>query len=143
MTAVEITTSETVPSGTVRAGESPTTTPSVPSTEAGGGPAVAGCCSLPRTPVDAPTAELMAARFKALSDPMRLRLMSHIAARGCDSVCACDLLEVVDLSQPTISHHLRKLVDADLLTRVQRGKWAYYSVVHGAFDELRRFLDLA
>ena len=117
-----------------------TTTTTSPRTSSG---PVAGCCSLPRTPVDAATAQLMAARFKALSDPMRLRLMSHIAARGCDSVCACDLLDVVDLSQPTISHHLKKLVDAGLLTRVQRGKWAYYSVVHEVFDELRRFLDLA
>lgn len=105
--------------------------------------APAGCCSLSRTPVDTSTAETMAARFKALADPMRLRLMSHIAAQGCESVCACDLLDVVDLSQPTISHHLKRLVDAGLLTREQRGKWAHYTVVHEAFDELRRFLDLA
>lgn len=104
---------------------------------------VAGCCSLPRTPVDADTAQLMAARFKALSDPMRLRLMSHIAARGCDSVCACDLLDVVDLSQPTVSHHLKKLVDAGLLVREQRGKWAHYTVVQESFAELQRFLDLS
>lgn len=127
---------------TSTAGPTSTTTTPAPSTDTGSGPAVAGCCSLPRTPVDAPTAELMAARFKALSDPMRLRLMSHIAARGCDSVCACDLLDVVDLSQPTISHHLKRLVDAGLLTRVQRGKWAHYSVVHEVFAELRGFLDL-
>lgn len=120
-----------------------TTTTSAPGTNTGDGPAVVGCCSQPRPAVDGPTAEHMAARFKALSDPMRLQLMSYIAERGCDSVCACDLLEVVALSQPTISHHLRKLVDAGLLTRVQRGKWAYYSVVHAAFDELRGFLDLA
>ena len=85
----------------------------------------------------------MSARFKALADPMRLRLLAHIATQGCDSVCACDLLDVVELSQPTISHHLKKLVDAGLLTRDQRGKWAYYSVVHEVFDELRGFLDLA
>lgn len=101
------------------------------------------CCSLSAAPVDAPTAERMAAGFKALADPMRLRLLSHIAAQGCGSVCACDLLEVVDLSQPTISHHLKKLVDAGLLVREQRGKWAHYSVVHEAFAELRGFLDLA
>lgn len=104
---------------------------------------VDGCCSLSAAPVDAPTAEQMAAGFKALADPMRLRLLSHIAAQGCESVCACDLLEVVDLSQPTISHHLKKLVDAGLLTREQRGKWAHYSVVHEAFADLRGFLDLA
>lgn len=120
-----------------------TTTTSTPGTDTGDGPAVVGCCSQPRPAVDGPTAELMAARFKALSDPMRLQLMSHIAARGCDSVCACDLLEVVELSQPTISHHLKKLVDAGLLTRTRRGKWTHYTVVHGAFDELRGFLDMA
>lgn len=108
-----------------------------------GDPATGGCCSLSRTPVDAATAESMAARFKALADPMRLRLLSLIAARGCESVCACDLLDAVDISQPTVSHHLKKLVDAGLLTREQRGKWAYYTVVREALDELRGFLDLS
>lgn len=101
------------------------------------------CCSMSAAPVDAATAERMAGQLKALADPMRLRLMSHIAAHGCDSVCACDLLEVVDISQPTISHHLKKLVDAGLLTREQHGRWALYSVVREAFDHLRRFLDLS
>ena len=79
-------------------------------------------------------AERMSARLKALADPMRLRLLSHIAAQGCDSVCACDLLEVVDISQPTISHHLKKLVEAGLLTRDKRGVWAFYALVPGALD---------
>lgn len=113
------------------------------------GPALIGdqaadeCCSLSRTSVDAPTAESMATRFKALSDPTRLLLLSHIAARGCESVCACDLLDVVDISQPTVSHHLKRLVDSSLLAREQRGKWAHYTVVRGALDDLRGFLDLA
>lgn len=101
------------------------------------------CCSLSATPIDAPTADRMAQTLKALADPTRLRLISHIAAQGCDSVCACDLLDVVDLSQPTVSHHLKRLVDAGLLTREQRGKWAHYTVVRATFDEMRRFLDLA
>lgn len=101
------------------------------------------CCSMSAGPVDVPTAERMAVRFKALADPTRLRLLSHIAAQGCDSVCACDLLEVVDISQPTVSHHLKKLVDAGLLVREQRGRWAHYSVVRESFDELCGFLDLA
>lgn len=84
----------------------------------------------------------MAVRLKALSDPTRLRLLSHVAAQGCDAVCACDLTEVLDISQPTISHHLKKLVDAGLLTREQRGRWAHYSVVRDAFAELRTFLTL-
>lgn len=100
------------------------------------------CCSMSAGPLDVPTAERMAVRLKALADPVRLRLLSHIAARGCDSVCACDLLDVVDLSQPTVSHHLRKLVDAGLLVREQRGRWAHYTVVQESFAELQRFLDL-
>lgn len=100
------------------------------------------CCSMSSAPIDAATADRMAATLKALADPMRLRVLSHIAAQGCESVCACDLLDVVDLSQPTISHHLKKLVDAGLLTRQQRGRWAHYSVAPETFDELRRFLDL-
>lgn len=106
-------------------------------------PAQGDCCSMSTGPVDVATAERMAVRLKALADPTRLRLLSHIAAQGCDSVCACDLLEVVDISQPTISHHLKKLVDAGLLVREQRGRWAHYTVVREMFDELRGFLNLA
>lgn len=101
------------------------------------------CCSREREPIDAATAESMAARFKVLADPTRIRLLSHIAARGCESVCACDLVDVVDVSQPTVSHHLKKLVEAGLLTREQRGKWAHYTVVASALDDLRGFLDLS
>lgn len=106
------------------------------------GPAGGECCALSSTPIDSGTADRMARTLKALADPTRLRLLSHIAAQGCESVCACDLLDVVDLSQPTVSHHLKKLVDAGLLTREQRGRWAHYSVVHEKFAELSRFLDL-
>lgn len=67
-------------------------------------------------------------------------MLSHLAAQGC--VCACDLVEVLDISQPTISHHLKKLVEVGLLVREQRGRWAHYSVVREAFAELRNFLDL-
>ena len=88
-------------------------------------------------------ATALARSLKALADPMRLRLLSHIAAQGCDSVCACDLLEVVDISQPTVSHHLKKLVEAGLLVREQRGRWAHYTVVREPFDDLRSFLDLS
>ncbi|MFB9260962.1 ArsR/SmtB family transcription factor [Dietzia aerolata] len=108
-----------------------------------GEPVPSDCCSGERAPVDAATAESMAARFKVLADPTRIRLLSHIAAQGCESVCACDLIEVVNLSQPTVSHHLKKLVEAGLLTREQRGKWAHYTVVASALDDLRGFLDLS
>jgi ArsR family transcriptional regulator len=101
-----------------------------------------GCCSLHGGPLEADTAERIAAKLKALSDPTRLRVLSHVAAQGCESVCACDLIDVLDISQPTISHHLKKLVDAGLLTREQRGKWAHYTIVQDAFNELRDFLDI-
>lgn len=101
-----------------------------------------GCCSLHGSPLDTATADRMAAKLKALSDPTRLRVLSHVAAQGCDSVCACDLIDVLDISQPTISHHLKKLVDAGLLTREQRGKWAHYTIIYEAFTELRDFLNI-
>ncbi|KUG56348.1 MULTISPECIES: ArsR/SmtB family transcription factor [Kocuria] len=100
------------------------------------------CCSLSSGPMAADDAQRIAGRLKALSDPTRLRLLSHVAAQGCGAVCVCDLTAVVDISQPTVSHHMKKLVDAGLLTREQRGKWAHYSVVPEAFAELRSFLDL-
>lgn len=84
----------------------------------------------------------MAHRLKALADPTRLRILSLIAARGCESVCACELLDALDVTQPTVSHHLKKLVDAGLLQREQRGKWAHYTVERGAFAELQAFLAL-
>ncbi|HLS72914.1 MAG TPA: metalloregulator ArsR/SmtB family transcription factor [Actinomycetaceae bacterium] len=101
------------------------------------------CCSLSGGPLDAADAERLSVLLKALSDPTRLRLLSHIAGQGCESVCACDLTEELGISQPTISHHSKKLVDAGLLTREQRGRWAYFTVVPAAFAELRAFLDLS
>lgn len=100
------------------------------------------CCGLDAGPLEAGEAERIARQFKVLADPMRLRVMSHVAAQGCDAVCACDLIDVLDISQPTISHHLKKLVEAGLLAREQRGKWAHYTVVRGPFAQLRQFLSL-
>ena len=87
-------------------------------------------------------AQRIAGRLKALSDPTRLRLLSHVAAQGCGAVCVCDLTAMVGISQPTVSHHLKKLVDAGLLTREQRGRWAHYTVIREAFDDLSGFLAL-
>ena len=100
------------------------------------------CCALDASPLGVSDADRMAKKLKALSDPTRLRVLSHVAAQGCDAVSACDLIDVLDISQPTISHHLKKLVEAGLLTREQRGKWAHYTVVREAFAELRQFLSL-
>lgn len=98
---------------------------------------VAGCC----TPVTAPAmspadAVALAAPLKALADPARLRLLSLIAAHEGGDACVCDLTEPVGLSQPTVSHHLKVLVDAGLLTREKRGVWAHYALVPGAVDAL-------
>lgn len=99
--------------------------------------AFVACCS-PVTGgvVDANTAEALARIFRALGDPTRVRLLSLIAANPDSEACVCDLTEPVGLSQPTVSHHLKQLVDAGLITREQRGKWAYYRVEQGALDRL-------
>lgn len=101
------------------------------------------CCSLGGGPISAEEAESLSVRLKALSDPTRLQLLSHIATAGRGDVCACDLAEPLGISQPTVSHHMKKLVEAGLLTREQKGRWAHYSVVPSAFTELRGFLDLS
>ena len=100
------------------------------------------CCPLSTGPLGAGDAQRIAGVLKALADPTRLRLLSHVAAQGCEAVCACDLTDELGISQPTVSHHLKKLVDAGLLTREQRGRWAHYTVVPEAFTELSRLLDL-
>jgi ArsR family transcriptional regulator, arsenate/arsenite/antimonite-responsive transcriptional repressor len=74
-------------------------------------------------------AQRLARVFKALGDPARVRLLSLIAAADGGEACLCDLTAPVGLSQPTVSHHMRQLTDAGLVTREQRGKWAYYRVV--------------
>jgi ArsR family transcriptional regulator len=86
--------------------------------------------------VDAADAAQLARAFKALGDPTRVRLVSLIAAQPGGEACVCDLTEPVGLSQPTVSHHLKLLVEAGLLMREQRGKWAYYRVVDDAFGAL-------
>lgn len=83
------------------------------------------------------TAEL----FKALGDPTRVRIV-NLLARSAGEVCACDLIDPVGLSQPTVSHHLKKLVDAGLLEREQRGKWAYFSLKRDAVEKLAAIADL-
>jgi ArsR family transcriptional regulator len=100
------------------------------------------CCAPLAAPVlsddeAAATAEL----FKALADPARVRIVNLLATAG-EPVCACNLNEPVGLSQPTVSHHLKKLVDAGLLEREQRGKWAYFSLKRDAVEKLAAIADL-
>jgi ArsR family transcriptional regulator len=99
------------------------------------------CCS-PVTGgvLDADAAERLAHIFKALGDPTRVRLLSLIAATEGREACICDLTAPVGLSQPTVSHHMKLLVDAGLVTREQRGKWAYYAVVESSLEALSESL---
>ena len=80
-------------------------------------------------------AEELAAAFKVLADPVRLRLLSMVANAG--EACACDLADPVSRSQPTISHHMALLTEAGLVSREQRGRWAYYRVVPARLNVLR------
>ena len=82
----------------------------------------------------------LAAAFKVLADPIRLRLLSLVATAGAGEACSCDLVEPLGRSQPTVSHHLSVLTDAGLLTREQRGKWAYFRVVPERLEVLRAAL---
>ena len=89
----------------------------------------AACCSpLLREPLSLEQAERLTPLLKALADPVRLRLVSIVAASDGGEACVCDLNDAFDLSQPTISHHLKVLHDAGLLDRTKRGVWVYYAV---------------
>lgn len=100
-------------------------------------PLLSECCSpVVREVIKPAEAETLAAGFKALADPTRLRLISLVAAHEDGEACVCELTDPVGLSQPTVSHHLKILVDAGILTREQRGKWAYYQLVPETLNAL-------
>lgn len=99
------------------------------------------CCTPVRAEVlDETQAVQLANAFAALADPIRLRLLSHVAAAGGEEVCACDLAEPVGRSQPTISHHMKILVDAGLIEREKRGLWVWYRLAPSRLDTLRAVL---
>ena len=100
------------------------------------------CCA----PLGAPSlceeeAAATAEVFKALGDPARVRIVNLLATSS-EPVCVCELIEPLSLSQPTVSHHLKKLVDVGLLEREQRGKWAYFSFKRDAVAKLAAIADL-
>ena len=100
-------------------------------------PGEALCCApLSVGPLTAEQAEQVAPLLKALADPVRLRLMSLVASRGGGEACVCDLTDAFDLSQPTISHHLKVLHEVGLLDRDKRGVWVYYRVRRDALASL-------
>lgn len=97
---------------------------------------VACCSPLSREPLSQPQAEQVAPLLKALADPVRLRLMSLVASHKNGEACVCDLNDAFDLSQPTISHHLKVLHQAGLLDRSKRGVWVYYRARTEALADL-------
>jgi len=104
----------------------------------------AACCSpMVREPLDAAHAVDLARMFKALSDPVRLRLLSLIASHEGGEACVCDLTGPFDVSQPTISHHLKVLREAGLVGSERRGTWVYYWVMPGALARLSSLLQIA
>ncbi|MFD7918145.1 ArsR/SmtB family transcription factor [Streptomyces sp. NPDC059740] len=105
------------------------------------GQEVGGCCpGLLSAPLDQEQAVELAAVFKALGDPVRLRLLSMIASRAGGEVCVCDLTPAFDLSQPTISHHLKLLRQAGLIDCERRGTWVYYWSLPQMTDRLASIL---
>lgn len=102
---------------------------------------ISECCSpLTRETITPENADELARSLKALADPARLRLISIVAASEGQEACVCDLTEPVGLSQPTVSHHLKVLVDAGYLEREKRGTWAYFRLTPGALDSVSRLL---
>jgi len=100
------------------------------------------CCA----PLAAPTlsdteANATAELFKALGDPARVKIV-NLLATSAEPVCVCNLIEPLSLTQPTVSHHLKRLMDVGLLEREQRGKWAYFSLRHEAVVKLSAVADL-
>ena len=99
--------------------------------------ALAKCCSGPvAAPLDRTEAESVATLLKAVADPVRLQLVSIVRAAEGQEACACDLTPAVGLSQPTVSHHLKVLTEAGLLTRERRGTWAWFRLVPERLDDL-------
>ena len=99
----------------------------VPASRCGGALAV---------PLERQRAEELAGLLKAVADPVRLQLLSLIRAADAQEACVCDLTDAVDLSQPTVSHHLKVLTDAGLLTRERRGSWAWFAIVPARLGDI-------
>lgn len=100
------------------------------------------CCSLATEVLSTHDALRYAEIFKVLGDAGRLRILSLIAREGCAPITTTDLVSELNLSQPTISHHLKKLTEAGLLTRQQSGRKAYYTIAPNPFAQLRTVLEL-
>jgi ArsR family transcriptional regulator len=102
--------------------------------------ASACCAPLAQAPLSAGDALQLATRLKALADPARIRLVSILLASDGQEACTCELTGPLGLSQPTVSHHLKKLAEAGLVTGERRGVWTYYRVVPNALSALAQVL---
>ncbi len=102
---------------------------------------VACCSPLVQEPIAAEQADRIAPLLKAIADPVRLRLLSLVASHSEGEACVCDLNDAFDLSQPTISHHLKVLHEVGLLDRSKRGVWVYYRARTEALADLAKLLD--
>jgi ArsR family transcriptional regulator len=99
------------------------------------------CCpAVLAAPLSEERAAEVAAAFAVLADPVRLRLLSLLASAEAGEACVCELVEPLDRSQPTVSHHLRVLLDAGLVTGEKRGRWVWYRVVPERLAQLRAVL---
>ncbi|NLE98963.1 MAG: winged helix-turn-helix transcriptional regulator [Propionibacterium sp.] len=98
------------------------------------------CASPPEAMMPSDRAECLAAVFKALADPTRVQLLAHISTTPDGTACACHMPKALGISQPTLSHHLKKLTDAGLITREQRGRWAHYTTAPAVLDVAGDFL---
>lgn len=101
------------------------------------------CRPLASSPLSADEAADLARRLKAIADPHRLRLLSLLMASPDGQACTCDLTEALDLSQPTVTHHLKRLHEAGLVTAERRGVWTYYRVACSALREVTALLEPA
>lgn len=103
---------------------------------------ISECCALGGRPLDTAEAQAAATLFKALAQPTRLQILSQLAAAGCSPMTVGELAAVSGLSQPTVSHHLKTMADAGLLTRSKSGRVVTHEVRPEVFAELRRILDI-
>jgi ArsR family transcriptional regulator len=100
------------------------------------------CCSPIAGGLSAREADDLASMLKVLADPARIRIVSMLATAADGEVCVCDLTEPLDLSQPTVSHHIKQLREAGFISSERRGKWIYHRLVPDRLDQVRRALSL-
>lgn len=118
-----------------------TTTATATATAASSATTIEACCGTPPTPMRQEDAAARATLLKAVADPVRLQLLDIIRSAPRHEACVCDMTEAVGVSQPTVSHHLKVLTEAGLLTRERRGTWAWFTLVPDRLADIRSIFD--